>query len=320
MLPRRVPTHPHTTRSRLMLEVASEMVNDRHWPYLQAKICLREQGAEDWAVTLFGSDSPATLHEVARGEVHFGVINPSMVLTMATLGKGPFKQPLPLRTIAVIPSWDQMVFAVNADTGLTSLADVRERRFPLKVSLRKQPDHSLHIVIGQVLKAAGFTLDELVSWGGGVRYDHGMPYEPHRIGAVERGEINAIFDEASESWGNKALDLGMRFLPLEASMLRQLETVGFRAATLDTARFPTLSQDIPTLDFSGWPIYTHADTDEDLVVRFCRGLQARLDRVPWEEAGALPLERMVRDTPAGPCDVPFHAAADRYWRDQGLIP
>ncbi len=111
----------------------------------------------------------------------------------------------------------------------------------------------------------------------------------------------------------------MRFLPLEASLLEKLKGVGFRAATLDTARFPKLSADVPTLDFSGWPIYTHADTDEDLVVQFCKGLQSRIDKVPWEEAGALPLNRMVRDTAAGPCDVPFHAAAERHWRDHGLI-
>ena len=34
--PTRMRTHPHTTRSRLMLEVASALVNRRDWPYLQA--------------------------------------------------------------------------------------------------------------------------------------------------------------------------------------------------------------------------------------------------------------------------------------------
>ena len=42
--PTRMRTHPHTTRSRLMLEVASELVNRRDWPYLQARVSLREQG------------------------------------------------------------------------------------------------------------------------------------------------------------------------------------------------------------------------------------------------------------------------------------
>ena len=88
--PTRMRTHPHTTRSRLMLEVAAELVNRRDWPYLQARVSLREQGSSEWPVTLFGSDSPATIWEVASGKVQFAIVNPSMILKMAALGSSPF--------------------------------------------------------------------------------------------------------------------------------------------------------------------------------------------------------------------------------------
>ena len=65
--PTRMLTHPHTTRSRLMLEVASALVNRKDFPYLQARVSLREQGAGEWPLTLFASDSPATIQEVADG-------------------------------------------------------------------------------------------------------------------------------------------------------------------------------------------------------------------------------------------------------------
>src|SRR5262245_24921871 len=162
--PTRMRTHPHTTRSRLMLEIAAELVNRRDWPYLQARVSLREQGSGQWPVNLFASDSPAAIWEVASGKVQFAIINPSMILKMAALGSPPFTGPLPLRTIAVLPSADQMVFAVTAATELKSFADIRERRFPLKVSLRGQPDHSLHIITKHVLAAAGLSLDDIVSW------------------------------------------------------------------------------------------------------------------------------------------------------------
>jgi len=181
--PTRLRTHPHTTRSRLMLEVASRLVSRKDFPYLQARVSLREQGSEDWPLTLFASDSPATIHEVAARAVQFAIINPSMMLKLAALGSAPFKQPIPLRVIAVLPSLDQMVFAVKQETGLESFCDIRERKFPLRVSLRGQPDHSLHVIIDHVLTAAGFSLDDIVSWGGKVRYDAGMAYGPNRIGA-----------------------------------------------------------------------------------------------------------------------------------------
>jgi TRAP-type uncharacterized transport system substrate-binding protein len=312
-------THPHTTRSRLMLEVSSALVNRRDWPYLQARITLREQGAADWPLTLFASDSPATLHEVAAKKVQFAIINPGMILKLAVLGSAPFKEPMPLRIIAVLPSRDQMVFAVKSDTGLTSFAQIRERRFPLRVSLRGQPDHSLHIIVDHVLAAAGFTLSDIVSWGGEVRYDAGMAYGNNRIGAVYRGEIHAVFDEGASTWGNMALELGMRFLPVEESLLERLEVAGLRRAVIEKEDFPKLAADVPSLDFSGWPIYTHQDTPDPLVNDFCKALEASKDRIPWAQEGPLPLAQMVRDTPEGYIEVPLHPAAERFWRDCGYL-
>jgi TRAP-type uncharacterized transport system substrate-binding protein len=317
--PTRMRTHPHTTRSRLMLEVASALVNRRDWPYLQAKVSLREQGSDEWPVTLFGSDSPAAIWEVASGKVQFAIINPSMILKMAALGSPPFTEPLPLRTIAVLPSSDQMVFAVTAASGLKSFADIREQRFPLKISLRGQPDHSLHVITKHVLAAAGLSLDDIVSWGGEVRYDKGMPYGENRIGAVQRGEIHAVFDEGASTWGNMALELGMTFLPVQAEPMKRLERLGLRSGLIGRTNFPKLSRDVSSIDFSGWPIYTREDTPDRLVTDFCRALEASKDRIPWAQDAPLPLAQMVRDTPEGHLEVPLHPAAERFWHECAYI-
>ena len=318
--PTRMRTHPHTTRSRLMLEVASQLVSQKDFPYLQARVSLREQGADEWPVTLFASDSPATIHQVAAGKVQFAMINPSMILRVAALGSAPFNDPIPLRAIAVLPALDQMVFAVKQETGLTTFSDIRARKFPLRVSLRGQPDHSLHVIIDHVLATAGFSLDDVLSWGGEVRYDGGMPYGANRIGAIERGEIDAIFDEGASAWGNMALELGMTFLSLDETILRRLEAAGLRRGLLEQKYFPKLATDIPTLDFSGWPIYTRENTSDDLVIDFCRALEASKDRVPWAKDAPLPLAQMVRDTPEGHLEVPLHPAAERFWRERGYLP
>jgi len=318
--PTRMRTHPHTTRSRLMLEVASQLVSQKDFPYLQARVSLREQGADEWPVTLFASDSPATIHEVAAGKVQFAMINPSMILRVAALGSAPFNDPIPLRAIAVLPALDQMVFAVKQETGLTTFSDIRARKFPLRVSLRGQPDHSLHVIIDHVLATAGFSLDDVLSWGGEVRYDGGMPYGANRIGAIERGEIDAIFDEGASAWGNMALELGMTFLSLDDAILRRLESVGLRRGVMERKYFPKLAADVPTLDFSGWPIYTRAETPDELVIDFCRALETTKDRIPWAQDAPLPLAQMVRDTPEGHLEVPLHPAAEQFWRERGYLP
>ena len=317
--PTRMRTHPHTTRSRLMIEVASALVTRRDWNLLQARISLREQGSEDWPLTLFGSDSPATIHEVAAGKVQFAMINPGMILKLAALGSAPFDAAIALRIIAVLPALDQMVFAVRQETGLKAITDIRDRKFPLKLSLRGQPDHSLQVIIDHVCGAAGFSLDDIAAWGGEVRYDAGMPYGDNRIGAVQRGEIDAIFDEGVSAWGNMALDLGMTFLALDETILRRLESVGLRRGLIEKNTFPKLSADVPTLDFSGWPIYTIASTPDALVKDFCRALDESKDRIPWAKDEPLPMRQIVTDTVEGHLEVPLHPAAEKFWRERGYL-
>ena len=120
---------------------------------------------------MFASDGPAAIDQVARGETQVAISNPAEYLAVAARGKGPFKAPIALRAITIIPSPDQLAFAVTESTGLKSLHDIRERRYPLRVSLRGQKDHALHPIVVEVLAAAGLSLDDIVSWGGQIRYD-----------------------------------------------------------------------------------------------------------------------------------------------------
>ncbi len=310
---------PATTRSRLMLEVASELVGGNDWVQRQATLSLRSQGTAGWPLTLFASDDPTVIDEVASGKVQVAIMNPVDPLTLAYRGTGPYYKPLPLRIITVIPSEDQIGFAVSERTGVTSLEEIRERRVPLRVSLRKQQGHSTHFFINHVLNAAGFSLDDIKSWGGEIRYDATIPQASERLGAIERGEIDAVFDEAVNRWVYKGLDHGIRPLSLGGPLLAKLEEIGFRRGVIPKADYPKLTADVVSLDFSGWAVFTHADAPDDLITAFCRALEARRDRIPWQGEGPLPLERMCRNTPDTPLVIPLHPAADRFWSDRGYL-
>jgi TRAP-type uncharacterized transport system substrate-binding protein len=308
-----------TVRSGLMLEVAAELVGAYDWPQKQALISLREQGGQGWGLSLFASDAPGTVDQVVNGEVQIGIVNPEGVLAMAYRGTGPFPEPLPVRAITVIPQFDQLGFAVAGRTGLSSLRELAEKRYPLKLSLRGQRDHSVHLITNQVLSTLGFTLDDITSWGGEVRYTSQLPNGPDRLGAVERGEIEAIFDEAMPTFGARALDLGMRFLPLDEGHLSQLEQIGLQRVAITNDEYPGLGDDVWTVDFSGWPIFTREDLDDSVVRAFCAALEARKDRIPWYGTGPLPLDKMCRDTRDGRLTVPLHRAAEQFWREQGYL-
>src|SRR5712692_7239096 len=211
-----------------MLEAASEMVGDASFPERQITLSLRVQGAGDWPLTFFASDTPDAIDEVIDGRAQIAIVNPAEPLTLAYRGTGPYREPLPVRVITVIPSEDQMAFAVTESSGLRSIEDIGERRFPLRIGMRAQRDHSSHWFVNQVFGAAGFSLDDVIAWGGEVQYLARIPQAPERIEAVRRGGVDAIFDEAVNRWLYPAIDAGMRLLPLSESLLGKLEAMGFR--------------------------------------------------------------------------------------------
>lgn len=314
--------HPwaEQVRAIALLEMASEMVSDRAWrqPPNQVRLQMRKQGVADpWDYALFASDTLSAIDEVARGDVLLAIINPAAALSLAVRGTGPFLEPLPLRVITTIPTLDQFGFAVAERTGITSLAEIRERRYPLKVSMRDQADHASWMLVNEVLGALGFSLQDIVSWGGEVVRRTSLRIDPK---AVQRGDYDAFFEEAVRVWIGWAANAGMRLLPLESAASERLESIGWRCTTLSRDEYPQLAADVLTPDFSGWPIVSRADTPDDLVRWVCTSLEARKDRIPHERGWALPLERMCKEGPDTPLVAPLHPAAETFWRERGYLP
>jgi len=309
-----------TVRSKLMLEIAAELVGMTDWTDRQVRIQFRPQGGDAWNVCFFASDAPGAIDAVTSGEADIAIVNPGAVLAMALNGAGPFKKPVPVRAIYVIGQLDHLGFAVAERTGLKSLADIRDRKYPLKVSLRGQRDHSVLMLIDQVLSEMGFSLEDIESWGGMVRYDEGMPYTPHRIGAIASGELDAVFDEALPLFAPQAIEAGCRFLPIEHAALKRLEAKSIPLSTITQAEYPDLREELVAVNFSGWPIFCLESTPDELVRLFCTAMDARQATIPgYRRVLPLPLASGLQNTPEAPLTIPFHRAAEAYWRERGYV-
>ena len=303
-----------TTRSQIVLEIAAALVAQPQQRLRQAKVSLREQGsAEGWPLCLFASSTHEGIDAVVSGEAALAIVNPSAALTLAYRGTGAYAQPQPVRSIAVVPTRDELVLAANAATGLQCFEDIAARRVPLRIGVRGQHDHYLHVMLEHVAQAAGFSFAELRAWGGDVRPAGLRPPGPDGplFAALAAGEIDAIFDEAADRWLDAALERGMTVLSLAEPTVQRLESRGYRRAML---------RGTLTLDFSGWAIFVRADLEAELVTQICAALDARKALIAWDGVGPLPVERMCRDAPDTPLDVPLHSAAERYWRECGYLP
>lgn len=322
------PIDPLNIRAKLMLEAASHMMTDWDWPYREATIEMASQGDELGRFRLFGANHPSSVEKVFRRELDISILNPTVILSMAHRGVGMFDAPKEVALIATMPHYDQLGFAVREDTGLTSLDDIREKRYPLRLSVRGSLDASTAQAVEMVLRVHGFGYDDIISWGGSISYDQPMPPQTppggqSRLTRAGTGEIEAIFEEGVIIWVGALPQFGMRLLELSDERLAQCVEKGFSPAKLETKFYKWLDRDIQTVDFSGWPIFTRIDAPELLIRKYCEALEARKSSIPWNwgpiEQDDLPLKRMLTDAPDVPINVPYHPAAEQYWRELGYI-
>jgi TRAP-type uncharacterized transport system substrate-binding protein len=271
----------------------------------------------------FATGSFREVKAVAEGKVSLAWVNPSVLLTMAYRGKGPFRKRLPVRTLAVFPSYDVMGFAVHESTGITSLSQIKKDRFPLKLSTRivtpsALRENSTMFTIAAVMRAAGFTFAELRKWGGKIHLAS-RPSDPARRASIEDGTVNAIFDEGIKSWSRTALENGFRFLPVEGAVLKKMVSMGFRPADMTKARFPGMTQDVTTLDFSGWPMIVRADMRDEVAYAICEAIEKRKEAIPTDNYKPLEMAQLCANDEETPYDAPLHPGAARFYRERGYL-
>ncbi len=230
---------------------------------------------------------------VAEGKYSLAWVNPSVLLTMAYRGTGPYPKRLPLRTVAVFPSYDVMGFAVHESTGITSLSQIGKDRIPLRLSTGVIPKSSLTgnatmFTVSAVLGAAGFSLGDLRRWGAKL-HSAPRPSEASRRKGIESGTINAVF------------------------------ALGYRPAMMTKTRFNNLAEDVPTLDFSGWPMIVHADMPNKVAYALCEAIEKRRDLIPTDNYKELRVAQLCANDEETPYDVPLHAGARRFYRERGYL-
>jgi TRAP-type uncharacterized transport system substrate-binding protein len=275
--------------------------------------------AMGWRDSELGGTGPALL--VGQKKYDFAFGNPVGLARMAYLGCGFYKKKIPLRAIGVFPTWDRLVFAVRKDTGIHSLDEIRNQKYPLRISTRRfgKLQTTLY-VIEEILKAYGITLRDIEKWGGKVM-QAASPSSADRMQHIRSGQANAVFDEGIKSWGPAALEADMRFLSVGGEALRSMEKIGFPSATLTRTHYPDLDQDTRTVDFSGWTYFCHADLPSSIAYGMAKAVDLCHEQIPVDHFDKRPMtmEEFCRGGEAGQLNIPLHPGAKKYFRERGYL-
>ena len=316
-----LPRGAQFQRSKMLWEIALGIAGDpniRYYEDRDVSIVIGNGSGEAFTPALrMAPGSPALAHAIAKGDLDLAFVNPSAMLTQAYRGTGLYSEPLPVRVIASYPSYDRFVAAVQPRLGVTSLAEIGERRLPLRVSVREDATHSTRVLLDQLLPMYGFTLDDFVSWGGSLQLN-GPPGDARRLEGIRDGSIDIVFDEGIPAWLNTGLERGLKPLEMEDGILSQMEAIGWRRVVLPKERFPLLDHDIVTIDYSGWPLYTRESLPEETAYKVCAAIAQRAEHIRWESSYT-GIAQIGVETEATPLDVPLHAGAERWYREQGYL-
>jgi TRAP-type uncharacterized transport system substrate-binding protein len=315
-----LPRGANFQRAKLLWEIGLHIAGDPNTPYYGPRdMCITVgsgsgENLKPWLRMSTGS--PILAHAVCRGDLEMAMVNPSGLLTQAYRGTGLFSQPLPVRVLANYPSWDRYVHIIHPRTGLKSLAEIKENKYPLRLSIREDASHSTRVLLDQTLKLYGFTLKDLESWGGSLQLNGG-PGDERRMQAIKDETIDAIFDEGLILWFDEALAAGMQPITLEAWAFEKLQALGWRKVKIPLGRYPHLKEEHICIDFSGWPLYTRASLPDEDAYKVADAINARKDEIFWE-ASYTGVGQLGQDTDATPRDVPLHPGAEKWYREHGF--
>jgi hypothetical protein len=160
------------------------------------------------------------------------------------------------------------------------------------------------------------SLDDIMSWGGRVIYTAGMPNRPDRLGAVARGEPDAVLDEALPVFAREAIDMGMRFLAVDGPQLKMLEADGLMRAAITDEEYPSVGETIWMVDFSGWPLFCLAGAPDEMIYNFCAGW--RRARITSPGMGKVRCRSISCARTAWKARFIFRC--ERFWRECGYLP
>ena len=316
-----LPRGANFQRALMLWEIGLHIAGNPNTPYYGPRdMCITVGSGSNESIKPWlrmSTGSPILAHGICRGELEVAMINPSGLLTQAHRGTGLFSQALPVRILAVYPSLDHFVYAIHPRTGINSLAEIKAKKFPLRLSIREDPTHSTRVLVDQTLAAYGMTIKDIESWGGSLQLNGG-PGDERRLKALRDESIDAVFDEGLVLWLNQALDTGMKLITLEDFAFKYLvDDLGWRKYTIKPGRYKSLKQEHTCIDYSGWPLYTRASLPEDDAYKICDALDARKEQMFWEDSYT-GIGQLGENTDATPRDVPLHPGAERWYREHGF--
>ena len=215
------------------------------------------------------------------------------------------KQRRNYRVIAVVRTTTYMLAAASRKSGITSLAQIKDRTQPTWIVGGNET----------IFEYYGIKADELRAKGGGIM-PSGATREKRASGDVFIGTGLLANTPERRSWYEASQLNDLVFLNMDEALIEKLARVpGFERAIIPLALFRGVDRPIPTVMRPNHFIYVRDDAPDDFAYTVAKALDEhrqlfQMQLEPWY---------YDRDTVAVSKVIPLHPGAMKYYRERGYI-
>jgi TRAP transporter TAXI family solute receptor len=261
----------------------------------------------------------ANAARIGEGELDFGYVN-MIDVALATKGKPPFtKKYEKIRMLCGIfpPGAEEYLFMVEKGTGLNSIDEIKQKRYPLTLAIPMKGSGS-ELLTRMVLGAYGITYDDITSWGGKVIFtsftEQRALFKDRRVQATASimpyphpGYVE-IFTFRKD----------VLFLPIDKKeVIEELKKDGIIQIIVKKGHYGFTDRDIPTIATPSI-LGVRADLPDEIVYSLLKGAFENIDLIQKSHSIMKNFTiEMAYKVPASFTDiVPFHPAAEKYFKEK----
>jgi len=244
------------------------------------------------------------------GAVDFGGVA-IQFLRNAYRGTGMYAKEKPrtnLRLIANIQDPSYVLVAAKAETGITDLAQIRQKRWPIRIlTAGIGADSAL------ILARFGLSRETIEAAGGHVG---NTPEDREKFDLVIGG--GGVMTTAPEwrIWTEISQKFNLNFIQLPEDLLADLAREGEQArGIIPAGLYRGIERPIPTVVRTGTVIYGRADMPDDFAYVVAKALDEQQQLLQWRH---LNFSYNVHTVWNG-FEVPLHRGAARYYKEKGYM-
>ncbi len=266
--------------------------------------------------TLTGSDKTSALLLEERKADLAGIATTTSV--HAERGEPPFEKAIAdLRLIGPYKV-TTMQMVVLAKTGLTSIKDIKDQKYPLRLGTQRMgssPEQNAKAM----LEGYGITYADFESWGGSHEY---YPKSSALYTALGDRLIDGFFWMAAVPdvrLPELAKRLDLRFLGMDETTAKEVaDRTGLTVSTITTSQYPTiLKGDVVTLS-DVMVIMTHSDVSDEVAYTAAKALWTQIEYLT-----TVHIQFKIAIVPEVISSVSeklhLHPGAEKFWKEVGVI-